>query len=110
MLGRPVLTGETKIDTFRGTHIDSPFVEGLQVVPTIRLPSSRAWHGTNAPSSSLAMRKALRRYTDQDRTIYIPEPLTICKHSSATSATRFVFDVETNKSCRITEFWHRAFL
>jgi hypothetical protein len=28
------LTGEYKIDTFRGTHVDSPLVEGLQVVPT----------------------------------------------------------------------------
>jgi hypothetical protein len=98
------LTGETKIDTFRGTHIDSPFVPGLQVVPTYSptIFARMAW--AERPVVVSSMRKALRRYTDQDRTIYIPETLDDLQAFEAHIGDQIVFDVETNKACRITEF------
>ena len=98
------LTGETKIDTFRGTHIDSPYVPGLQVVPTYSptIFARMAW--AERPVVVSSMRKALRRYTDQDRTIYIPETLDDLQAFEAHIGDQIVFDVETNKACRITEF------
>lgn len=99
------LTGEFKIDTYRGTHIDSPFVEGLQVVPTYEpeLFARKAWG--ERPVVVAAARKATQRYTDTDRTIHIPE----CVADLYAFSTKYIhgemaFDVETNRECRITEF------
>ena len=99
------LTGETKLDTFRGTHIDSPFVPGLQVVPTYSptIYARMAW--AERPVVVSSMKKALRRYTDKDRTIYLPESVADLHAFTAQHVgNEIVFDVETNKSCRITEF------
>lgn len=99
------LTGETKLDTFRGTHIDSPFVPGLQVVPTYspNIYARMAW--AERPVVVSSMKKALRRYTDRDRTIYLPETIAdLYAFTSQHVGNEIVFDVETNKSCRITEF------
>lgn len=99
------LTGETKIDTYRGTHIDSPHVEGLQVVPTYAPPiySRMAW--SERPIVLASMKKVRQRFKDFDRTIYIPERL----EDFHWFTNKFIkdvmsFDVETNASCRITEF------
>ena len=99
------LTGETKIDTFRGTHIDSPFVEGLQVVPTYapNIFARMAWN--ERPVVVSAMRKARKRFEDRPRTVYIPETVAdLYEFSTKHIGNEIVFDVETNKSCRITEF------
>ena len=99
------LTGETKLDTFRGTHIDSPFVKGLQVVPTYAptLYARMAWN--ERPVVVSAMRKVQTRYTDRPRTIHLPETVAdLYEFSTRYIGDEIVFDVETNKACRITEF------
>jgi hypothetical protein len=99
------LTGETKIDTYRGTHIDCPFVEGLQVVPTYApsLYARMAW--AERPVVVSAMRKATKRYEDQDRTVYLAESIAdLYWFSTKFIQDEIVFDVETNGACRITEF------
>ena len=99
------LTGECKIDTFRGTHVDSPAVEGLQVVPTYApyLYARLAWN--ERPVVVSAMRKAKQRFVDKPRTIYLPENIAdLYAFSTQHIGDQIVFDVETNKSCRITEF------
>ncbi len=99
------LTGETALDTFRGTHIDSPFVEGLQVVPTYapEIYSRFSWH--ERPVVVSAMRKACQRYEDRDRAIYIPETVAdLYWFSTQFVHKEFAFDVETNREGRITEF------
>jgi len=99
------LTGETKIDTYRSTHIDSPFVAGLQVVPTYAPFIYSRLNWAERPVVASAMQKALTRYADKDRTIYIPET-TADLYWYATKHIRneIVFDVETNYQGRITEF------
>ena len=99
------LTGETKIDTYRGTHIDSPYVPGLQVVPSYSptIFARLAWN--ERPVVVSAMRKATKRFEDTGRAIYLPE--TVADLEDFTSEhirNEIVFDVETNKACRITEF------
>jgi hypothetical protein len=99
------LTGETKIDTYRGTHIDSPFVEGLQVVPTYApaIFARLAWN--ERPVVVAAMRKAKSRFEDRPRTIYIPENVAdLYAFATKHIGDEIVFDVETNRACRITEF------
>jgi len=99
------LTGECKIDTFRGTHVDSPAVEGLQVVPTYApyLYARMAW--SERPVVVSAMRKAKQRFVDKPRTIYLPDNIAdLYAFSTQHIGDQIVFDVETNKSCRITEF------
>ena len=99
------LTGETKIDTYRGTHIDSPYVEGLQVVPTYAptLYARLAWN--ERPVVVSAMRKAQTRFVDKPRTIYLPDSVAdLYAFSTQHIEGEIVFDVETNKACRITEF------
>ena len=99
------LTGETKLDTFRGTHIDSPFVPGLQVVPTYAptLYARMAWN--ERPVVVSAMRKAKTRYSDRPRTIHLPDTVAdLYDFSTRYIGNEIVFDVETNKACRITEF------
>lgn len=99
------LTGETKIDTYRGTHIDSPFVEGLQVVPTYapNVFARLAWN--ERPIVVSAMQKVQKRYVDKDRTIYLPETIQdLYDFTDQFIDDQIVFDVETNKACRITEF------
>ena len=99
------LTGETKIDTYRGTHIDSPFVEGMQVVPTYAptLYARLAWN--ERPVVVSAMRKAQTRFVDKPRTIYLPDNVAdLYAFSTQHIGDEIVFDVETNKACRITEF------
>jgi hypothetical protein len=99
------LTGETKIDTYRGTHIDSPYVEGLQVVPTYAptLYARLAWN--ERPVVVSAMRKAQTRFVDKPRTIYLPDSVAdLYAFSTQHIGDEIVFDVETNKACRITEF------
>ena len=99
------LTGETKIDTYRGTHIDSPFVEGLQVVPTYAptLYARLAWN--ERPVVVSAMRKARTRFVDKPRIIYLPDNVAdLYVFSTQYIGDEIVFDVETNKACRITEF------
>lgn len=99
------LTGETALDTYRGTHIDSPFVEGLQVVPTYapEIFSRFSWH--ERPVVVSAMRKACQRYEDRERAIYIPEtPADLYWFSTQFIHNEFAFDVETNVQGRITEF------
>lgn len=99
------LTGETKIDTYRGTHIDSPFVEGLQVVPTYspEVYARLAWN--ERPVVASAMKKVQQRYVDKDRTIYLAETVEdLYWFSTKFIRDEIVFDVETNKDCRITEF------
>jgi len=99
------LTGECKIDTFRGTHVDSPAVEGMQVVPTYApyLYARLAWN--ERPVVVSAMRKAKQRFVDKPRTIYLPDNIAdLYAFSTQHISDQIVFDVETNKSCRITEF------
>jgi hypothetical protein len=99
------LTGETKIDTYRGTHIDSPFVEGLQVVPTYApaIFARLAWN--ERPVVVAAMRKAKSRFEDKPRIIYIPENVAdLYAFATKHIGDEIVFDVETNRACRITEF------
>ena len=99
------LTGECKIDTFRGTHVDSPAVEGMQVVPTYApyLYARLAWN--ERPVVVSAMRKAKQRFVDKPRTIYLPDNIAdLYAFSTQHIGDQIVFDVETNKSCRITEF------
>ena len=99
------LTGETKIDTYRGTHIDSPLVEGLQVVPTYApvIYSRMAW--AERPVVLAAMKKVQRRFVDRQRAIYIPESVADLYDFSVRHIKGVMsFDVETNASCRITEF------
>ena len=99
------LTGETKLDTFRGTHLDSPHVPGLQVVPTYSptLYSRTAW--AERPVVVSAMRKVQIRYSDRPRTIHLPDTIAdLYEFSTRYIGNEIVFDVETNKSCRITEF------
>lgn len=99
------LAGETKIDTYRGTHIDSPCVEGLQVVPTYAptLYARLAWN--ERPVVVSAMRKAQTRFVDKPRTIYLPDNIAdLYAFSTQHIGDEIVFDVETNTHCRITEF------
>lgn len=99
------LTGETKIDTYRGTHIDSPLVAGLQVVPTYaaHIYSRLAW--AERPVVVASMKKAQTRYVDRPRRIYVPETLADFEAFSSEHIKDVMsFDVETNSSCRITEF------
>ena len=99
------LTGETKIDTYRGTHIDSPYVPGLQVVPSYSptIFARLAWN--ERPVVVSAMRKATKRFEDTDRAIYLPETLfDLYDFAAQHIGNEIVFDVETNKSCRVTEF------
>ena len=99
------LTGEYKIDTFRGTHVDSPLVKGLQVVPTYApyLYARMAWN--ERPVVVSAMRKAKQRFVDKPRTIYLPDSIAdLYAFSTQHIGDEIVFDVETNKACRITEF------
>ncbi len=100
-----VLTGETKIDVYRGTHVDSPFVPGLQVVPTYapELFARTAWY--ERPFVSACMMKATQRYVDKERLVYVPETVAdLYWYSTTQIKDAIAFDVETNKSCRITEF------
>lgn len=99
------LTGETKLDTYRGTHIDSPFVPGLQVVPTYSpsIYARLAWN--ERPIVVSSMRKVQHRFVDKPRTIYIPETVAdLYAFSTQHIGSEIVFDVETNKGGRITEF------
>ncbi len=99
------LTGETKIDVFRGTHIDSPSVPGLQVVPSYspHVYAQTAWN--ERPIVVSAMRKAKTRFVDAKRTIYVPETTAdLWWFSSKYIKDQMAFDVETNRQCRITEF------
>lgn len=99
------LTGETKIDTFRGTHIDSPFVAGLQVVPTYAPFIYARLNWSERPVVISAMRKALKRFTSIDRRIFLPEnTVDLYDFSTKYIKDEIVFDVETNVKCRITEF------
>lgn len=99
------LTGETKIDTYRGTHIDSPFVEGLQVVPTYApyVFCRMAWN--ERPVVVSAMRKAKARFEDRPRAIYIPQNVAdLYAFSTEHIKEEMAFDVETCAGARITEF------
>lgn len=99
------LTGETKIDTYRGTHIDSPHVAGLQVVPTYSpsLYARLAWG--ERPIVVSAMRKATKRFVDSPKKIYLPETVQDLYDYAATNIkNEMIFDVETNIKGRITEF------
>lgn len=99
------LTGETKIDTYRGTHMDSPYVEGLQVVPTYSpvIYARMAWN--ERPVVASAMQKAKARFVDKDRIIYLPDCVAdLYAFSTKEIGEQIVFDVETNRGCRITEF------
>ncbi len=99
------LTGETKLDIFRGTHIDSPFVPGLQVVPTYSpdIYARAAW--AERPVVFSAMKKALKKFEDVGRTIYVAETIQdLYDFTSQHIRDRIVFDVETNYATRITEF------
>lgn len=99
------LTDETKIDTYRGTHIDSPSVPGLQVVPTYAPYIYARLNWSERPVVVSAMRKARTRYQDRDRTIYIPETVAdLYAFSTQHISNEIVADVETNKSGRITDF------
>jgi hypothetical protein len=99
------LTGETKIDTYRGTHIDSPYVEGLQVVPTYAPYIYARLNWSERPVVVSAMKKATKRYEDRPRTIYLPEtPADLYAFERQHIQKEVVFDVETNRACRITEF------
>ncbi len=99
------LTGETKIDTYRGTHIDSPYVEGLQVVPTYAPYIYARMNWGERPVVVSAMQKAAQRYQDRPRTIFLPEtPADLDDFTTQYIRKEIVFDVETNRHCRITEF------
>ena len=99
------LTGEVKLETYRGTHIDSPVVPGLQVVPTYS-PSifcRLAWN--ERPVVVSAMRKATSRFIDTPRSIHIPQhPVNLYLFTKEHIRDRIAFDVETCKGGRITEF------
>ena len=98
------LTGETKIDTYRGTHIDSPYVEGLQVVPTYAPYIYARLNWSERPIVLAAMRKACTRYEDVERKIYIPETIQdLYDFEAEHIRNEVVADVETNRGCRITE-------
>lgn len=99
------LTGETKLDTFRGTHMDSPYVEGVQVVPTYApvIFCRMAWN--ERPTVLAAIRKATKRFEEIDRTIYLPDCVAdLYAFSTQHIGDEIVFDVETNSQTRITEF------
>ncbi len=99
------LTGETSLDTYRGTHIDSPFVAGLQVVPTYepRLFAYANW--SDRPVVASAMRKATARYVDKQATIYLPDCVVDLQTFTDQHIKQAIcFDVETNIAARITEF------
>ena len=99
------LTGETKIDTYRGTHIDSPFVPDLQVVPSYApaIYSRMAW--AERPVVLSAMKKVQSRFVDQEKTIYVAERVEDLHQFTAQHIKDVIaFDVETNSGCRITEF------
>ena len=99
------LTGETKLDTFRGTHMDSPYVEGAQVVPTYApvIFCRMAWN--ERPTVLAAIRKATKRFEEIDRTIYLPDCVAdLYAFSTQHIGDEIVFDVETNSQTRITEF------
>jgi hypothetical protein len=99
------LTGQTKIDTYRGTHVDSPFVEGLQVVPTYApyVFTRLAWN--ERPVVAAAMRKVQHRYVDSPRKIYIPQNVAdLYAFSTEHIKGEIAFDVETCPAARITEF------
>lgn len=99
------LTNEFKLDTFRGTHINSPVVDGLQVVPTYApyIFSRLDWGAR--PVVVTALRKATSRFEDIQRTIFIPESVAdLYEFSSRHITDSIVADVETNVKCRITEF------
>lgn len=99
------LTGETKLDLYRGTHVDSPFVEGLQVVPTYS-PSifcRLAWN--ERPVVVSAMKKATSKFIDKPRAIFLPESVAdLYAFSTKYIKDKIVFDVETCRGGRITEF------
>jgi hypothetical protein len=99
------LTNQLAIDNYRGTHINSPYVVGLQVVPTYapHIYCTLAWQ--EQPIVASAMRKATSRFTDIERTIYIPHcPYDVSYFIEHHITDRLVFDVETNYGGRITEF------
>lgn len=99
------LTGETKLDIFRGTHIDSPFVPGLQVVPTYdpEVFARKDWSAR--PVVLSAMRKAQSKYEDTLFDIYVPESLDdLTWFEKQFIRDEIAFDVETNGASRITEF------
>lgn len=99
------LTGETKIDTFRGTHIDSPFVEGLQVVPTYAPYIYARMNWSERPVVVSAMQKARSRFVDKPRQIFIPQNTAdLYWFSTNYIHKQMAFDVETNRDTRITEF------
>lgn len=99
------LTGQTKLETFRGTHIDSPYVEGLQVVPTYAPYIYSKLNWSERPVVVSAMRKACKRFEDRPATIYLPECLADLEAFEAEHIkNEIIFDVETNRGCRITEF------
>lgn len=99
------VTGETKIDTFRGTHIDSPYVPGLQVVPTYAPFIYSRLNWADRPVVVSAMHKARARFEQTPRTIFIPEcPADLYDFSTRYIKNQIVFDVETNVQTRITEF------
>lgn len=98
-------TGETKIDTYRGTHIDAPDVPGLQVVPTYAPYIYARMNWSERPVVVSAMQKAKQRYQDRECTIYIPDTVAdLYAFSTQHIRGRIVFDVETCKERRITEF------
>lgn len=99
------LTELVGLDTYRGTHLDCPFLPGVQVVPTYSpvIYSRLAWH--ERPYVASCMRKVQTKYIDAPRTIYIPETISDLYDFSAQHITsELVFDVETNIGCRITDF------
>lgn len=99
------LTGHLSIDVYRGTHIDSPFVPGLQVVPTYAPYIYSRMNWAERPVVASAMRKATLRYVDKERTIYVPETVAdLYWYSTTCIKDQIVFDVETNYAGRITEF------
>ena len=99
------LTGETKIDTYRGTHIDSTYVAGLQVVPSYApaIYSRMAW--AERPVVLSAMKKVQTRFVDEPKTIYVAERIgDLHQFTEQHIKDVIAFDVETNSGCRITEF------
>ena len=99
------LTGHTGIDTYRGTHIDSPYVSGLQIVPTYAPIIFSRYSWGERPVVLSAMHKATKRYEDKQRTIFLPECVAdLYEFSTKYIKDQIVFDVETNRHARITEF------
>jgi len=99
------LTGETKLDLYRGTHVDSPYVAGLQVVPTYSptIFCRLAWN--ERPVVVSAMKKATSKFCDKPRAIYLPENVAdLYAFSTRFIKDKIVFDVETTVPPRITEF------